>query len=58
MEKKKKHKVRAENYVSFGELSEDSSPGSSLSDSSEGLLQRGKGETGIHRGFYNKNQGS
>ena len=35
---------------------ENVSPGRSLSDSSEGLLQRGRGGTRIHRSFCNKDQ--
>ena len=35
---------------------EDLSPEDSLSDSSEGQLQRGKGGAGIYRGFWDKNQ--
>ena len=36
--KKKKHSLKAENFVLFGRLAEEVSLGSSLSDSSEGLL--------------------
>ena len=43
---KKTHDLKAENYVLFGELSEDLSPGGSLSDSSEELLWRGEGGPG------------
>ena len=35
---KKKHSLKAENFVLFGRLAEEVSLGSSLSDSSEGLL--------------------
>ena len=42
-EKKKTHNLKVENYVLFGRLSEDLSPGGSLSDSSKGLFPRGKG---------------
>ena len=55
-EKKKLHNLKVENYVLFGGLAEDLSPGDSLSDSSEGLLQRGKVGVKIYRGFCNKNQ--
>ena len=39
----KKHDLKVENYSLFGGLPEDLSPWHSLSDSSEQLLQRGKG---------------
>ena len=35
---------------------EDLSPGHSISDSSEGLLQRAKGGARIYRNFCNKDQ--
>ena len=38
LEKNKKHSLKAENFVLFGRLAEEVSLGSSLSDSSEGLL--------------------
>ena len=40
---KKKHNLKVASYVLFTGLTKDSSPGSSLSDHSEGLFQRGKG---------------
>ena len=40
---KKIHNLKVENYVLFSRLSEDLSLEHSLSDSSEQLLQRGKG---------------
>ena len=49
--KKKKHNIKAENYVLFGIFSEDLSLEDSLSDHSEGLLQKGKGEARIYRSF-------
>ena len=45
------HNIKVENYVLFGGLPEDSSLGGRLSGSSEGLLQRGKGEARIYRSF-------
>ena len=50
------HNLKVENYVLFCGLAEDLSPGDSLSDSSEGLLLRGKGGTRVYRSFCNKNQ--
>ena len=50
------HNLKVENYVLFGGLSEDSSPGGSLSYGSEGLFQRGKEGARTYRGFCNKNQ--
>ena len=38
--------------------SEDLSPGHSISDNSEGLVQRGKGGARIYRGFCNKRPSS
>ena len=38
-EKKKKHNLKAENYVLFSRLTEDLSPGASLSDSSKEVRQ-------------------
>ena len=46
MSTEKMHNLKAENYVLLGGLSEDSSPGGSLSDSSEGLLQKVRKEPG------------
>ena len=37
-----------------GDFLRTSSPGSSLSDSCEGLLQKGKGGAKIYKHFYNK----
>ena len=51
------HNLKVENYVLFGGLAENLSPGDSLSDSREGLFQRGKGGPGIYRMFcIKKNQ--
>ena len=41
------HNLKVENYILFGELSEDFS---------EELLQRGKEGARIHRGFCNRDQ--
>ena len=46
------HNLKVENYVLFSEISEALSPEGSLSDSSEGLLQRGKEETRIYLGVF------
>ena len=52
MSPEKVHNLKSENYVLFlGGLPEDSNPGGSFSDSSEGLLQRGKGGSRIYKGF-------
>ena len=56
MKTKKKHNLKGESYVLFGGLSEDSSQEDSLSDSSEGLFQKGRGGARVHRSFCNKNQ--
>ena len=45
------HNLKVENYVLFGRLAKDLSLGGSLSDSSEGLLLRGKGGARMHRSF-------
>ena len=50
----KKKCTKVENYVLFSGLAEALSPESSLSDSSEGLLQGGKGGAWIHRSFCNE----
>ena len=44
-------------YALFGELVEDLSLGGSLSDSSEGLLRRGKGRARIYRSFVKNKPG-
>ena len=54
---KKMHNLKAENYALFGELVEDLSLGGSLSDSSEGLLRRGKGRARIYRSFVKNKPG-
>ena len=46
-EKKKKHNLKVENYVLFGGLAKDLRLEGSLSDNSEGLLQRGEGGADI-----------
>ena len=43
------HNLKVDNYVLFSGHIEDLSLGDSLSDSSEGLFQRGKGEVRIYR---------
>ena len=48
---KKMHNLKVENSVLFGGLTEDSSLAGSLSDSSEGLLRRGKGGDRMNRSF-------
>ena len=45
------HDVRVSSSVLFLELTEDYSMGDDLSESSEGLLQRGKGEARIYVNF-------
>ena len=50
----KMHYLKVEDYVLFSGFTEDLSPGYSLSDSSEGLFQRGNGRAKIHRSFYKK----
>ena len=45
------HNLKVDSYVLFGELTEDYSLGDHLSDSSEELLQRGKGGAMIYRSF-------
>ena len=39
------HNLKVENYVLFGRLTKDYSLGYTVSESSEGLLQRGKGRS-------------
>ena len=46
---KKMHNLKVENYVLFGDITENCRPDSS--DSSEELFQRGKGGARIHRSF-------
>ena len=55
---RKMHSLRAENCILFSELPEGFSSGGSLSDSSEGLLQSGKGGARIHRGLLQQKPGS
>ena len=52
----KKHNLKVENYVLFSEQSEDISPGHSISDHSDRMLQRGQGGARIYRTVYNKDQ--
>ena len=52
--KKKQDKLKVENYVLLGKLSEDSSQADSLSEHSERLIQRGKEEARIYRSFATK----
>ena len=49
------HKLKVASYVLFGDLTEDYSLGDSLSGSSEGLFQRGKGGAGYVGVFTEKN---
>ena len=48
---KKMCSLKFENYVLFSGLTEDLSWGYSLSDSSKGLFQRGKGGARVYRTF-------
>ena len=48
------HDLNVESYVLCGGLAEDFSPGGGLSDSWEGLLQRGKEGARIQRRFLEK----
>ena len=50
------HNLKVENHVLSGGLAKDLSPGGSLSESSEGLLQKGKGGVRTHERFWDKNQ--
>ena len=54
--KKKMPNLGVENYVLLRGLTEDLSPGCSLSDSFEGLLWRGKGGYIGYIGFFGKNK--
>ena len=55
--KKKKHSLKVENYVFLlVHKTEDLGPEDSPSDSSEGLLWKGKVEARICRDFCNKNK--
>ena len=54
LKKRKKHNLKVENYVLFSRVAEDLSPEGSLSDSSEGLLHRGKGGARLYRSFATK----
>lgn len=42
------YKIKVVNLVSFMDLTEDYSPGDSLLDIAEGLLQRGKGGVSVY----------
>ena len=44
----KKHNLKVDSYILFGDLTEDYSLGISLSDRSEELFQRGKGRVRIY----------
>ena len=48
---KEKCNLKVENYILFNGLSEDLSPGGSISDSFGGLLQKDKGATRICKSF-------
>ena len=56
VDRKQNPRPKGENYVLFGGLPEDLSLGYSLSDSSEGLLRRGKGGARIYRSFCKNNK--
>ena len=45
------HNLEVESYILFRNLTEDNSLGNNLSDSSEELFQRGKGEARIYKSF-------
>ena len=51
---KKMHNLKVENYILFSGHTEDLSLGHSLSDSSEGLFQWGKGGARVCRFLHNK----
>ena len=53
---KKMHNLKTENYVLFGRQAEDLSLGDSLSDGSDRLLQRDKGEARIYEFLKNKSK--
>ena len=48
---KQMHNLKVENYVLLGKLAEDLGLGDSLSDSSEGLVQRGEGRARMYGSF-------
>ena len=48
---KNSHNLKVASYVLFRDLSEDYSPGDSLSESSEEMFQRGEGGATIYRSF-------
>ena len=54
--KKKKHNLKVENHVLFGGQNWGLERGHSPSESSERLLQRGKGGTRLYKNFCNKEQ--
>ena len=53
---KKMHNLKTENYVLFCRQTEDLSLGDSLSDGSDGLLQRDKGGAKIYEFLKNKSK--
>ena len=53
----KMHNLKVKNYMLLGRQTEDSSPESSISDSSKSLLQRGMGGARMHRGFLQQRPG-
>lgn len=55
MDWKKKHNLKVENYVLFGRFPEDLIQ-DNLSESSKGLLQRGKKGARVYRGFPKTNK--
>ena len=52
--KRKMHNLKVVSSVLFGDLTEEYSLGGSLSDRSEDLLQRGKGEGRIYRNMLHR----
>ena len=48
------HNLEVENYVLFSRHTENLSLGGRISDSSEGLVQRGEGGARIYRNFCKK----
>ena len=53
-QKKKKHNLKVKSYVSLSEHTKNLSPGGRLSDSSEGLFQRGKEGAKTYGSFFQK----
>ena len=53
-EKKKKHNLKVVNYTLFQNFTEDYSLADSFSNSSEELLQKGKGGAKMYKSFFGK----